>query len=216
MKRIPLLLTIGILMLALPLLVLAASSYDEAASGDLSGDGAAPTALTVSAGSNVITGTTGNTDRDYAAFSVPAGHQLTAINVNAYQSGSTQSFVAIAAGSQITSTTDASVLLGYKLFTAADVGTDIMPAMGMATTGANAAQGFTAPLPAGDYTFWVQEIAGDAGSTAYAFDLVIEEEMELAVGLDAVSAETTPTLQLALALFALLFVGTLTLRKRAD
>lgn len=152
--------------------------YDESVSGDLSNSGTAPTVLTVGLGSNQVFGTTGKTnntiDRDYFTFTVPAGEVLSAITVlPGTQTLGTlgESFIGMEAGPQVTigtSPTNASGLLGWLHYGIADIGVDILPLMGSAGDGAT---GFTAPLPSGMYSFWVQEAS--AGTVHYGFDFTI-------------------------------------------
>lgn len=78
----------------------AASTWDESANDDLSGDGLSPTQLAMTIGSNNVIGTTGDGggggDRDYFSFTVPNGAALTATSLlsNAFVSGSS-SFIGI-------------------------------------------------------------------------------------------------------------------------
>ena len=152
--------------------------YDESVSGDLSNSGLAPTLVTVSVGSNYLFGTTGKTnnivDRDYFKFIVPQGEELTAITVlpGTKTLGTLgDSFIGIESGPQVTvstSATDATGLLGWFHYDTGDIGGDILPLMGMAGFGST---GFTAPLPAGTYSFWVQEAS--TGRVPYGFDFTV-------------------------------------------
>jgi len=161
-----------------------AAGYSEAVSGDLSGSGLAPTFVSVAAGSNIISGTTGNpgtgVDRDYFTFTVPAGFALAGITVQPGTSvlGSL-SFIGIQAGSQVTAPTGgpATVLLGYSHYNAADIGNNILPRIG---TGAGAV-GFTGALAAGNYSVWIQEFG--AGTTPYGFDITLAAVPEPAAAL---------------------------------
>ncbi len=155
----------------------AAIVYIEASSGDLSGDGLAPTSIAVEAGSNEIYGSTGRTaeagtDRDYFAISVPTGHQIVALIEKA---GTTSvggvSFLAVQVGTQVTvpvSPSDATGLLGWIHYFGATADTDILEALGSNGFGAT---DFIPPLPSGDYAFWIQETG--LGSSSYGFDIVI-------------------------------------------
>ena len=155
-----------------------ATIYDESVSGDLSNSGLTPTLLTVSLGSNELFGTTGKTnniiDRDYFTFTVPPGLELTAITVlpGTETLGTLgASFIGIESGPQVTistAATDATGLLGWYHYTTGDIGVDILPLMGTSGLGST---GFTAPLPAGTYSFWVQEAS--AGTVAYGFDFTV-------------------------------------------
>jgi hypothetical protein len=158
------------------------TTYFESVSGDLSNSGLAPTLLTVSLGSNDVFGTTGKdaatgtVDRDYFTFTVPQGLELTAITV---LPGTTtlgtlgESFIGIESGSLVTvlpTATTAAGLLGWDHYGTDDIGVNILPLMGM---GAGATD-FTGPLPAGQYSFWVQEAS--VGSVNYGFDFTITPE----------------------------------------
>lgn len=174
------LLVLGALATAVPA---SAAGYSESTSGDISGDRLAPTMLLLDSasggtvpGSNVVSGTTGRAngavDRDYLRVVVPAGHVWSGLRVgNQTTVGGGGSFIGIAAGATMPVAPEASSaagLLGYRLYGTADRNTDILPAMGLSGNGAS---GFSAPLPAGDYTVWIQELA--AGSFGYRFNFVI-------------------------------------------
>jgi hypothetical protein len=154
--------------------------YDESISGDLSNSRLAPTALTVALGSNEVLGTTGknaNTliiDRDYFTFAVPQGMLLAGITVlpGTQTLGPLgDSFIGMEAGPQVTvltSATTAAGLLGWDHYDTGDIGNNILPDMGAAGLGAT---GFISPLPAGTYSFWVQEAS--VGTVSYGFDFTV-------------------------------------------
>ena len=150
--------------------------YDEALSGDLSGNGLGPTSISVGVGSNEIYGSTGSdlsgTDRDYFVISVPTGHEIVAL---VEKQGTTTaggfSFLAVQAGPQVTvpvEPADATGLLGWVHFFTAIGDADILPDLGLGGFGAT---NFVPPLPAGMYAFWIQDV--NFGSTSYRFDFVI-------------------------------------------
>jgi len=163
-----------------------AADYDESVLGDLSGDRFSPTfwALTdgpVGAngltGNNVLSGRTGRAagvvDIDYVNFRVPQGFLLSALLVgnSTTSSGAQGSFIGLAAGSTMPVAADAQSaagLLGWRHYSAADRTRNILPEMGSAGQGAT---GFAGPLPTGDYSLWIQELA--TGSYAYRFNLQI-------------------------------------------
>jgi PEP-CTERM motif len=162
----------------------AVTVYNESGSGDLSGSGTTPTIVTVSAGSNDIFGSTGRddsgvVDRDYFTINVPAGLGLRSIIVLPGTAGGPPmliSFIGIQAGSQVTVPTNAANaagLLGFYLYGATDINTDILPATG---TAGNSSDGFVPPLGAGNYAFWIQE--GATGSFPYGFSLVVAKVPE--------------------------------------
>jgi PEP-CTERM motif len=161
-----------------------AADLNEASFGDLSNDRLAPTRWvldTITPGptpgvwNNVLTGKTGRTDgvvdRDYVHVVVPQGSLLVALRVgNQTQSGgATGSFIGLAAGDLMPVPPDAGSaagLLGWRHYGVADRNTDILPPMAVPSAGSS---GFAVPLPAGDYTLWVQELA--PGSFDYRFNL---------------------------------------------
>jgi hypothetical protein len=156
--------------------------YNESISGDLSNSGLAPTLLTVSLGLNDLFGTTGKTgtviDRDYFTFTVPEGLELTAITVlpGTETLGTLgESFIGIESGPQVTvltSATTAAGLLGwYHYDDTGDIDVNILPLMGTSGLGST---GFTGPLPAGTYSFWVQEAS--AGTVPYGLEFTVAPE----------------------------------------
>lgn len=154
--------------------------FNESISGDLANSGLSPTVLTVALGSNQVFGTTGknaNTliiDRDYFTFAVPQGMVLSAITVlpGTQTLGPLgDSFIGMEAGPQVTvltSATSAAGLLGWDHYDTGDIGNNILPDMGSAGLGAT---GFTSPLRAGTYSFWVQEAS--VGTVSYGFDFTV-------------------------------------------
>jgi hypothetical protein len=153
--------------------------YNESVSGDLSNNGLAPTLLTIGFGANDIFGTTGKSaagviDRDYFTFTVPQGQYLTAITVlpGTQTLGALgESFIGIESGPQVTvstSATDATGLLGWFHYGSGDIGVDILPLMGTSGLGST---GFTAPLPSGTYSFWLQEAS--VGTVNYGLEFTV-------------------------------------------
>ena len=177
--------------------------YNESVSGDLSNNGLAPTALTVSLGLNDLFGstgkdaTTGIIDRDYFTFTVPQGMFLTAITVlPGTQTLGTlgESFIGMESGPQVTvltTATTAAGLLGWDHYDdTGDIGANILPAMGTSGLGST---GFTGPLPSGTYSFWVQEAS--AGTVPYGLEFTVATPepatwMMLLTGLTALVGKT--------------------------
>ncbi|MEM7113363.1 MAG: hypothetical protein AAF614_13085 [Chloroflexota bacterium] len=150
--------------------VLADSNYDEGVDGDLSGDRFNPTALTLSAGSNVLTATSVVGDLEYVTVHVPSGMQLDAIILTEYISEDDVSFIGLQSGNTFTEPptgTNVANLLGWSHFGAGagQVGSDILQDIG----DGGGAIGFIGPLPSGDYTFWIQEIG--AAAATYTLDM---------------------------------------------
>jgi hypothetical protein len=155
----------------------AVTIHDEALDGDLSGSGAAPTALVFAPGVNSVSGSTVAGDLDYFSFGIPAGYLLGQIVLAEFVTTDDRSFIAIQSGSVFTeppSGTDPANLLGWTHFgTALDVpgpGTNILDEMGAAVP----AIGFPGPLPAGSYTVWLQETGGIP--VGYRLDFVVIPE----------------------------------------
>ncbi len=149
--------------------------WDEGIHGDLSGDGANPDVAALVFGSNTLTATSVSGDREYISFSMPAAGRLSAVVLDAYSGIDATAFIAVQSGTTFTeppSGTNPANLLGYSHFGPGvePVGSDILPSIGMG----GGSMGFTPPLPAGNYTFWIQQ-TGDNAST-YTFDFVVTPE----------------------------------------
>jgi len=148
----------------------AAIVYDEAGSGDLSNSGLTPTLISVAEGENQVFGTTGTgaagPDRDYFTFTVPAGLELVAVAVLPGTTTAGVSFFGVESGSQVTvppNAGSAAGLLGWHHYTPADG--NIINELSIPAAGSS---GFTPPLGAGSYAFWVQELS--PGTYNYGFD----------------------------------------------
>lgn len=161
----------------------AATAWDEAVSGDLANVGTSPTLVSLGLGSNLVSGTTGRSaagvvDRDYFTFTLPAGWQLDALTMlpgTTFLGPSGLGFIAVQAGTQVTVNPtggSATGLLGWWHYSENDLGTDILPFIGMGP----GATGFVGALPAGSYAFWIQETA--TGSVDYRFDFSVSEVPE--------------------------------------
>ena len=161
----------------------ASANYAESVNGDLSGNFQNPTSIAlVPNGSTTVSGTIQgagmgvSVDLDYFTVTVPVGQVLAALNVlpGTVGGGAIGSFIAIYTGATAVdpvgaASTDA---LGYYLYRAADIGTDILDNMGTFNfNGANPSIGFIPPLSSGNYTVWIQE--GFNGTFPYNFELVV-------------------------------------------
>ena len=166
----------------------AATAWDEAVSGDLANVGTSPTALSLGLGSNIITGSTGRSaagvvDLDYFSFTLPAGWRLDSLTLlpgTTFLGPSGLGFIGVQAGTQVTvNPTGGSAvgLLGWWHYNINDMGTDILPSIGLGS----GASGFAGPLPAGSYAFWIQETA--TGSAAYNFDFRVSAVPEASTAL---------------------------------
>jgi len=141
-----------------------AATWDEGANGTvnpLSNNYMAPTPFTFTTGSNTIKGRV-TANQDYITFTVPAGSVISSLTLDSYTTSGTAanvSFFAIAPGSSSPIAppgATAAGLLGWILFNASNIGSNILPTIGTAGSGAT---GFTPPLPPGTYTFWIQDTA---------------------------------------------------------
>ena len=150
--------------------------FNEGSMGDFSNSGLAPTFVSVNAGSNLIFGTTGRgaagIDRDYFTITIPTGFAFTALlELPGTTVGGPVSFLGLQAGSQVTLPTNAATatgLLGWTHYGSAVVATNLFPTMSIPLNGSS---GFTAPLGAGSYSFWVQDF--NTGSFNYGFDVQV-------------------------------------------
>jgi len=156
----------------------ALAAWNESTDGDFSNDGLAASVVSLSAGSNVIWGATGRAvpggpvDLDYFTITVPAGHQFSAMVVlEGTEAVGGGAFIGLMSGTQFTippSTGTADGMLGWSLFGSSNVDSDLLALMATPSFGST---GFSTPLPAGDYVFWVQETG--VGSAPYGFDLQV-------------------------------------------
>ena len=166
----------------------AATAWNESVSGDLSNVGTGPTAVTLGLGSNIITGTTGRSaagvvDRDYFFFTLPTGWRLDSLTMlpgTTFLGPSGLSFIGVQAGTQVTVNPtggSAAGLLGWWHYNQNDLGTDILPSVGLGP----GASGFVGSLPVGSYAFWIQETA--TGTAAYNFDFGVSAVPEASTAL---------------------------------
>ncbi len=167
----PLLLVPSIAFLALPSF---AADYDESISGDISDDRLNPTAIALGPGNNRITasqqGDAFGRDIDYFTVTVPAGMRLRALHVINYTSAlGDLAFLGVQAGPIFTTpfdNTKAADLLGGRVYGSFDIGFDILPMVGSM----NGAIGFLPPLPAGEFTWWLNQ-TGDPSTVVLNFQL---------------------------------------------
>jgi hypothetical protein len=161
-----------------------ATIYDEAVSGDLSNDKAAPTALTLTPGSNSVIGTVngfppgGSDPQDWVSFTIPTGFVMTSYINSKYVSTDDQGFTGFQFGSSFSGDPFvAGSYAGYAHFgtdatnplpPSSTVGVNLLPLMANPSFSVGAT-GFTRPLAAGTYTFLIQQ--GDPSTTSYQFDM---------------------------------------------
>ncbi|HEX2400680.1 MAG TPA: PEP-CTERM sorting domain-containing protein, partial [Mycobacterium sp.] len=149
----------------------AATIWNESAQGDLSGSMSAPTSLALSAGDNDLFATTRGGDLEFFTVTVPAGGAMTGLFLRSYVSSDQTAFMALQRGTTFTESPFApniANLLGYSHFGpgSGGVGINLLPRLGTA----QGAQGFTPPLQADSYTFWLQQLGG---TTNYQLDFVV-------------------------------------------
>lgn len=165
----------------------AAVIWNEAVHGDLSGDPFNPTAVNLSLGSNSLLATSVSGDREYIRMTIPAGMQLVAILHAGWVSDDPIAFIAVQSGPVMTEPptgTNPANLLGWTHFGVATFGQDILPAVGAGPM----AIGFTPPLPAGTYTFWIQQTGPLASTYELDFQVVPVPGSAAMVGLGCLLA----------------------------
>jgi hypothetical protein len=158
----------------------AAVAWDESVDGDLSTDPNAPTPVSFSLGSNLISGSiTGPDDiRDYLTFTIPTGmalaelRQLEYVTLPGGEPGN-RGFHAIIAGntSFLPDASNIGNFLGGNHVDPLPVGTDMLPALAAATLGGT---GFTIPLGPGTYTYHIQQTTQILTGYSLDFELVPE------------------------------------------
>jgi hypothetical protein len=167
-----------------------AAGWNESVDGDLSNNGLVPSAVSLLVGVTTVTGMTGRAvsggpvDLDYFSIVVPAGHVLDSMillqGVTVIGGGS---FLGLMAGPQFTvppTTSTAAGLLGWTVYSDGNIGSDLLAAMSIPALGSS---GFGTPLPAGAYSFWVQETGVGVASYNFAFNVSAVPELPPALGL---------------------------------
>ena len=180
---------------------LRAANLDEATSGDFSNTGLNPTPWFLAygqggnnglLGNNILGGSVGapgvGLDRDYVHFVVPQGYALTELLVgNQTTFGGNGSFIGLAAGTDISidpnTATTAAGLLGYKIYGASTLGTDILDDMSVPLNGSS---GFSRPVGSGDYTLWIRELSS-AGPFNYRFNLILSPVPEPTIAVQLIA-----------------------------
>ena len=160
-------------------------TFDEAIDGDISNEPGTPLSLQLANGDNRISGTvitspdTG-TDLDYVSINVPEGSVLNSLILEAYTSVDDVSFIGIQEGPTFTllsadAPENQNQLLGWSHL-GSSVGVDILGTIGSppGAGDADTAQGFTPPLTAGDYTFWIQETGPE--QVDYTLNMVVSAQ----------------------------------------
>jgi hypothetical protein len=162
------------LITALQLATSAAWGMTHTEAGDFSDNGLAPDAFVLDPGLNVISARVGfhpdeSVDRDYFSLTVPSGYVLTSLVLGAGTViGGGASFVGVQAGPVMTVDPLSGLpegLLGWAHYGSAFLGTDILGFMGFG----QGSTGYTPPLAAGTYTFWVQDYSAAVLPYVYEF-----------------------------------------------
>jgi hypothetical protein len=156
--------------------------WDEGSNGDLSEDRFNPTPMFLPEGLwslYAFSGTYGENmdiwDREYFTVTMPPGTELSQLILMDYFGDDGAAFIGIQTGPIITvdpanaSPTD---LLGWALFGiwVEGIGVDYLPIIGRDGSGAI---GFDPPLPAGQYTFWIQQMGPFCN---YQWDFIVTPE----------------------------------------
>ena len=154
-----------------------AQVFDDAVNGNASSDGAAPTPVTFSLGSNIINGTVtspGNV-RNFYTFTIGAGQELSAINLDAISvvdaAGAVSSdpgFYALIDGTTGTNPVDGFANLGGDLYGPSSLGVDLLA--GISDGGESSGSGFSS-IGAGDYTFVIQQTGDEVSSFSLDFQV---------------------------------------------
>lgn len=146
--------------------------HDESIHGDLSNDRLVPTSYVLGVGVHSLLATSVQGDREYVSLTIPIGLQLSEIILISYDGLDGTAFIGVQEGAQFTEPptgTNVANLLGYAHFgpDLSNVGLDILPEIAIG----DGAIGFTGPLPASTYTFWIQQTGTNAAT--YQFDFVV-------------------------------------------
>lgn len=146
--------------------------WNEAVNGDISGDRLNPSTVGLSLGINTLIANSLTGDREYIRMTIPAGLNLASIINVSWESEDPIGFIGVQQGPTFTEPptgTNVANLLGWTHFGSGPgtVGQNMLPAI---SVGAGAI-GFTPPLAASTYTFWIQQ-TGPALAT-YRLDFVV-------------------------------------------
>lgn len=150
----------------------AATIWDESIAGDISNDRLQPTAVILEAGDNQVLGSVRAGELDYLTVTVSESLELSQLILEEYVGNDGRAFIAVQAGTSFTespSGTNTANLLGWTHFgrSEGDIGMDVLDDLSLGS----GAQGFERPLPAGDYTFWIQQTGA---MTDYTFNFLTE------------------------------------------
>jgi hypothetical protein len=163
--------------------------WNQGVNGPLSENPLAPTVFNLATGTNSVIATVGGgtpgaesgVNQNWLNINIPAGLQLSQYVLASFVSTDQQGFTGVASGATFAGGEAAvntrSSYLGFSHYgTGAQngtlpatslVGQDLLPLMGNNTTISSGSLGFTPPLPAGAYTFLIQQTGA---TTNYQFD----------------------------------------------
>ena len=150
--------------------------FDDA-DGNASSNGAAPTPVTFSLGSNVINGTVTSPSnvRNFYTFTIGEGQELSAINLDAISvvdaAGAVSDdpgFYALIDGTTGTNPVDGFANLGGELYDPSSLGVDLLA--GISDGGISSGSGFSS-IGAGDYTFVIQQTGDEVSSFSLDFQV---------------------------------------------
>ena len=166
----------------------ATAGWNEAVNGDFSNNGLAPNFVFLQEGISIIKGTSGRAvidgpvDTDYFTITIPEGFTLDSMEIlPGTLSVGDGSFIALMVGPQFTvppDTQSAQGMLGWSLFGDGNIGSDVLLFMAAPSFGSS---GYDTPLPAGQYSFWVQETG--VGVATYVFAVQVTAVPEPATAL---------------------------------
>ena len=145
--------------------------WDEDVDGSLSTDRFNTTDFgTLALGSNNMIADTQNGISKFFTFTIAEGEELSAMILDQWISEDDLGFLGVVEGDFFDvdpAAPDVTQLLGYVHHGATFVGEDILPAMGQGP----GSQGFTGPLGAGTYSFWIRQ--GGADLTTQDINFVV-------------------------------------------
>ncbi|WP_010521898.1 T9SS type A sorting domain-containing protein [Aquimarina agarivorans] len=141
-------------------------TYDESLNGNLSTDNNNPTLIEFKPGDNRIASTQQTGDAaNFFTFQIPEGYELSQLIVDNYDGSDDIGFIGINNDSSIS--TAPAIFKGGLSYGTANIGTDILPAMGDASNPAAIAItgfGFTPPLRDNQYTVWLNQTGLNSSS----------------------------------------------------
>lgn len=151
--------------------------FDDAVNGNASSDGAIPESLTFSLGNNIVNGTvtSPSNTRNFYTFTIGAGEELVAINLDSLNvttatgdPSSDPGFYALVDGTTSVTPGTGFANLGGALHNPSLVGSNLLD--GIAGGGISGGSGFT-NIGAGDYTFVIQQTGPEVSNFSLNFQV---------------------------------------------